>query len=161
MVLTPPGTLIFFSIFSFLPLLLTSNGIPHSIILTRRANLSTNLPPPPSRFLFGAAKLKFLLKVTLPDQSTCLLPNPSSHSISPHSLVSLLLCRMFSRRYMDLMLKRLSSRECINVFSDRVLACNTYYYQPLVKKPHEKGRLWIVAPEYRLYPAEIIFSKDQ
>ncbi|KAF7887629.1 hypothetical protein EAF00_009923 [Botryotinia globosa] len=56
-------TLIFFSIFSFLPLPLTSETL-HSRILTRRAK-SLNQPLPASPFPSNAAKTKFLLTVTL------------------------------------------------------------------------------------------------
>lgn len=34
-----------------------------------------------------------------------------------------------------------------------VLLCDSYLYQPQVRQSHEEGKLGIVVPEYRLYPA--------
>ncbi|KAI9644335.1 hypothetical protein NHQ30_007692 [Ciborinia camelliae] len=154
-------TLIFFSVFSFLPLLLTSETL-HSLILTRRArSLNQALPTAPSR----SAKTKFLLTVTLLRPIHMLFTEPIVAFLSLYVAFnfSVLFGFFAAFPYVFETVYHFSIEQSGLVFLAigvgcfiaiiTVLLCDMYLYQPLVKRSHEEGRNGVVAPEYRLYPA--------
>ncbi|TGO52099.1 hypothetical protein BOTNAR_0335g00100 [Botryotinia narcissicola] len=156
-------TLIFFFIFSFLPLLLTSETL-HSRILTRRTK-SLNQPLPASPFPSNAAKIKFLLTVTLfrPIHMLCTEPIVAFLSLYVAFNFSILFSFIAAFPYVFRTVYEFDTEQSGLVFLAigvgcflaiiTVLLCDTFLYQPIVKKSHEEGRSGIVAPEYRLYPA--------
>ncbi|ATZ57294.1 hypothetical protein BCIN_14g04480 [Botrytis cinerea B05.10] len=156
-------TLIFFSIFSFLPLLFTSETL-HSRILTRRAK-SLNQPLPASPFPSKAAKIKFLLTVTLfrPVHMLCTEPIVAFLSLYVAFNFSVLFSFFAAFPYVFRTVYGFDTEQSGLVFLAigigcflaiiTVLLCDTFLYQPLVTKSHEEGKSGVVAPEYRLYPA--------
>ncbi|QSZ33083.1 hypothetical protein DSL72_002668 [Monilinia vaccinii-corymbosi] len=154
-------TLIFFSIASFLPILLTSETL-HSRILKRRAkSLNEPLPASPSR----AAKIKNLVTVTLFRPIHMLLTEPIVAFLSVYVAFNFAVLFSFFTAFPFVFARvyAFDTEQSGLVFLAigvgcllaivTVLLCDAYLYQPAVKRSHEEGRSGLVAPEYRLYPA--------
>ncbi|KAG4031723.1 hypothetical protein MFRU_008g00850 [Monilinia fructicola] len=146
-------TLIFFSIFAFLPLLLTSETL-HSRILKRRAkSLDQLLPPSPPL----AAKIHLLLTVTLLRPIHMLFTEPIVAFLSLYVAFNFSVLFSFFAAFPFVFetVYSFDTEQSGLVFLAilTVLLCDRYLYQPLVERSHDKGNSGIVAPEYRLYPA--------
>ncbi|PQE05229.1 major facilitator superfamily transporter protein [Rutstroemia sp. NJR-2017a BBW] len=156
-------TLIFFSIFSFLPLLFTSETLHSRLLLTRAKKLGQPIPASP--FPSTQAKIKFLLTVTLFRPIHMLFTEPIVAFLSLYVAFnfSVLFSFFAAFPYTFKKVYGFDTEQSGLVFLAigvgcafaivTVVACDEWLYQPLVKKSHEEGRAGVVAPEFRLYPA--------
>jgi hypothetical protein len=156
-------TLIFFAIFSFIVTLFTSETYKKTILTRRAKRLNISLPPSP--FPTAAAKIRFMLAVTLlrPLHMLATEPIVAFLSIYVSFNFSVLFSFFAAFPYVFQSVYHFSVEGRGLVFLaigvgcilavPTVLICDRYLYQPRVRASKAAGSNGIVAPEYRLYPA--------
>lgn len=158
-------TIIFFTIFSFIFLVLPRET--HKKTIISRRNKKLGIPPPPSPFPNTGAKLKFLLTVTLFRPIHMLVTEPIVGFLSFYVAFNFAVLYAFFAAfpYVFESVYHFNTEESGLVFLGIGVGCllavvtcwicDRYLYQPQVRKSHAEKRNGRVAPEYRLYPAMI------
>jgi hypothetical protein len=158
-------TLIFFAIFAQLSLLFVQET--HKKTIIQRRNQKLGIPPPPSPFPTPAARIRFLLSVTLLRPLHMLLTEPIVGFLSFYVAFnfSILLNFFAAFPYVFKSVYAFSTEDAGLVFLaigvgsllavPTCLLCDRYMYQPRARQSQkeEGGKTGIVAPEHRLYPA--------
>lgn len=156
-------TTIFFTIFSFIFLLLARETHKNTII--QRRNKKLGIPPPPSQFPDVGVKLKFLLTVTLFRPLHMLFTEPIVGFLSFYVAFNFAVLFAFfaSFPYVFESIHHFNTEDSGLVFLGIGVGCllavitcwicDRYLYQPQVRKSHAENKNGAVAPEYRLYPA--------
>ncbi|TAQ83895.1 hypothetical protein B7494_g7775 [Chlorociboria aeruginascens] len=156
-------TIIFFAIFAFTTILFGSETYKKTILLRRAKKLG--LPAPPSPFPTPAAKMKFLLTVTLIRPLHMLVVEPivgflslyiafnfsvlfSFFAAFPYVFESVY---GFNREQSGLVFLAIGVGCLLAVVT--VLLCDHFLYQPQYRLSQSEGRNGVVVPEHRLYPA--------
>ena len=133
-------------------------------ILSRRAK-QLNIPAAPSPFPTAAAKYKFLLTVTLICPIHMLLTEPIVAFLSLYISFNFAILFSFFAAfpYVFESVYHFNTEQSGLVFLaigtgcmlavPTVLLCDHFLYQPKVRLSHQEGRMGVVPPEYRLYPA--------
>jgi hypothetical protein len=133
--------------------------------LIQKRNKKLNLPTPPSPFPSAAAKIKFMITVTLIRPLHMLFTEPivgfSSLYVAFNFAVLFTFFAAFP--YVFKSVYDFNTEQSGLVFLaigvgcllavPTVLICDRVFYQPQVRLSHEKGEKGVVPPEYRLYPA--------
>jgi hypothetical protein len=133
--------------------------------LIQRRNKKLGLPPPPTPFASSAAKIKFLLTVTLTRPVRMLFTEPIVGFLSLYVAFnfSVLFSFFAAFPYVFESVYGFDTEQSGLVFLaigvgcllavPTVLICDRLLYQPQVRISHKEGRNGVVPPEYRLYPA--------
>lgn len=133
--------------------------------IIQRRNKRLGIPPPPSPFPNGSAKLKFLLTVTLARPIHMLITEPIVGFLSAYVAFNFAVLYAFFAAfpYVFESVYHFNIEDSGLVFLGLgigsvlgVATCylsNRYLYRPQFQKSVEEGRNGVVAPEYRLYPA--------
>lgn len=158
-------TIIFFTIFSFIFLVLPRET--HKKTIISRRNKKLGIPPPPSPFPNTRAKLKFLLTVTLFRPIHMLFTEPIVGFLSFYVAFNFAVLYAFFAAfpYVFESVYHFNTEESGLVFLGIGVGCllavvtcwicDRYLYQPQVRKSHAEKKDGRVAPEHRLYPAMI------
>lgn len=135
--------------------------------LIQRRNKRLGLPAPPTPFASSAAKLKFMLTVTLTRPLHMLFTEPIVGFLSLYVAFNFSVLYSFFAAfpYVFESVYSFDTEQSGLVFLaigvgcalavPTVLICDRLLYQSQVRISHEEGRKGIVRPEYRLYPAMI------
>jgi hypothetical protein len=133
--------------------------------LVQRRNRKLGLPLPPTPFASSAAKMKFMLTVTLTRPLHMLFSEPIVGFLSLYVAFnfSVLFSFFAAFPYVFESVYGFDTEQSGLVFLaigvgcslavPTVLICDRLLYQPQVRISHEEGRKGVVPPEHRLYPA--------
>lgn len=133
--------------------------------LIQRRNKKLGLPLPPTPFVSPAAKVKFMLTVTLTRPLHMLFTEPIVGFTSLYVAFNFAVLFTFFAAFPYVFkgvygfdteqsgLVFLAIGVGCSLAVPTVLICDRKFYQPRVKISHEEGRQGVVSPEYRLYPA--------
>ncbi|KAH8801726.1 MFS multidrug transporter-like protein [Xylogone sp. PMI_703] len=156
-------TLIFFAIFSWLPVLFSEET--HKATILKRRSKRLGLPPPKSPFPSRWAKAKFLATVTLIRPVHMLFTEPIVAFLSLYVAFNFgVLFNFFAAfPYVFKKLYDFDTDQAGLVFLaigigctlalPTVIFCDRYFYQPRVVASRNAGHGGVVPPEYRLFPA--------
>jgi hypothetical protein len=133
--------------------------------LIQRRNKKLGLPAPPTPFTTIAAKIKFLVTVTLTRPLHMLFTEPIVGFLSLYVAFNFSVLFSFFAAFLYVFesvydfdteqsgLVFLAIGVGCSLAVPTVLICDRLLYQPRVRISHEEGRKGVVPPEYRLYPA--------